>query len=163
MEEALGGRDVHQADDLAAAAGLAEDGDVAGIAAEGFDVVVNPLQRGHQVGHAGVAGVRVFGAVGRKIERAENVQPVIQADDHDVAELAQVLAVVGIGFHRGAVRESAAVHPDHDGLLHVRAEALRPDVQDLAVVVLQPVAMRKDELVDAGRGHVGIGHTGPQA
>ncbi len=78
----------------------------------------------------------------------------IQADDHDAAELAQVLAVIGIGFHRGAVREPAAMHPDHDRLLHLRAEALRPDVQDLAAVVLQPVAMRKDEFVDAGRGHL---------
>ena len=147
VEEALGGRHMHHADDFAAAAGLAEDGDVAGIAAEAFDVVVNPLERGHQVGRAGIAGVRVFGAVGREIEGAQDVQPVIHADDHDVAELAEVLAFIGIGFHRGAIGEPAAVHPDHDGLLHLRADALRPDVQTLAVLVLQPVAMRKDEFV----------------
>ena len=39
------------------------------------------------------------------------------------------------------------------GFFAVALDALRPDVQNLAVVVLQPVAMRKDELVDAGHGH----------
>ena len=65
VEEALRGRHVHQADDLAAAAGLPEDHDVAGIAAEALDVVVHPLQRRHEVGGAGVAGVRVLRAIGR--------------------------------------------------------------------------------------------------
>ena len=151
MEQTLGRRHVHQADHFAAAAGLAEDGDVAGIAAEGFDVVVNPLEGGHQVGHAGVAGVGILRAVGRQIQRANDVQAVIETHGHYVAKFAQRLAVVRIGFHRRAVGESAAVHPYHHGFLCRRRRVLRPDVQHLAVFVLRPVAMREDEVVTADR------------
>ncbi len=37
---------------------------------------------------------------------------------------------------------------------------MRPDVENLAVLVLEPVAMREDELVDARRGHVDDGTYG---
>ena len=152
VEEALRRRHVHHADDFAAAAGLPEDHHVAGVAAEALDVVVHPLQRHDQIGRAGVAGVRVLRTIGRQIERAEDVQPVVHADDHDVAELAERAAVVGVRLHRGAVREAAAVHPDHDRLLHRRREVLGPDVQILAVLVRDPVAMRKHEFVGADGG-----------
>ena len=108
-------------------------------------------ERHHQIRRAGIARIRVLRTVGRQVERAENVQPVIHADDHDVAELAEAAAVVGVRLHRGAVREPAAVHPDHDGLLRRRREVLGPDVQVLAVLVRDPVAMRKHELVGADR------------
>ena len=42
MEQAGAGGHGHDAGDLSAAAGLAEDGDVGGIAAEAFAVVVDP-------------------------------------------------------------------------------------------------------------------------
>src|SRR5262245_54368584 len=45
------------------------------------------------------------------------------------------------------------MHPHQDGLLCVWAVALGPDVQILAVLVLQPVAMRKNEFVGAWGGH----------
>ena len=48
VEEALRVRHVQHADDFAAAAGLAEDHDVARIAAEALDVLVHPLQRRHE-------------------------------------------------------------------------------------------------------------------
>jgi hypothetical protein len=100
VEEPLGRRRVHHPNDLPAAARLAEDRDVAGIPAEGLDIVVHPLQGGHQVGGPGVAGVRVLGAVGREVERADDVQPVVHADSHDVAELGECLAVIGVRFDR---------------------------------------------------------------
>ena len=73
----------------------------------------------------------------------------IQRDDHDVAELTQRLAIVGVRLDGGAVCEPAAVHPHHDRLLRRRREVLRPDVQYLAVLVLDPVAMREQHLVAA--------------
>ena len=124
VEQPLGRRHVHHADDFAAAARLPEDHHVVGIAAEGLDVVLHPLQRHHQIGRAGVARVRVLRTVGREIQRAEDVQPVVHADHHDVAELAERAAVVGVRLHRRAVGEAAAVHPHHDRLLRRRGEVL---------------------------------------
>src|SRR3546814_1396363 len=49
VEQALGGGHRHQGRDLRAAARLAEDGDITGIAAEGRDVALDPSQRGDQV------------------------------------------------------------------------------------------------------------------
>ena len=121
VEQPLGGRHVHHADDFAAATGLAEDHHVRGIAAEGFDVLLHPLQRRHQIGRARVAGVRILRTVGGEIQRAEDVQPVIHADHDDVAELAERAPVVRVRLHRRAVGEAAAVHPHHDRLLRRRS------------------------------------------
>ncbi len=107
---------MHHAGGLASAAGLAEERHIAGVAAEFCDVVLHPLQRGDQIDGAGVARLRVLRAIGREIERADDIEAVVDADDYDVAELAEILAVIGVGFHRRAVGESAAVHPDHDRL-----------------------------------------------
>ena len=109
-------------------------------------------QRRHQVRRPGVARVGVLRTVGRQIERAENVQAVIDADDHHVAELAEASAVVRVRLHRRAVGETAAMHPHHHGLLHRRCQVLRPDVQVLAVLVGDEVAMRKDQFIGADRG-----------
>src|SRR3546814_3642390 len=57
--QALRGRHGLHGGDLRPAAGLAEDGDVAGVATELGDVVVDPLERCDQIQHAGVAGRRV--------------------------------------------------------------------------------------------------------
>ena len=152
VEEAFRGLHVHHTDDFAAAARLPEDHDVAGIAAEVLDVVVNPLQRHEQICRAGVARLRVLLPIRRQIERTQDVQPVIDADDHDVAELAEAAAVVGVRLYGGAVREPAAVHPDHDRLLRRHGEALGPDIQVLAMLVLYPVTMGEHEFVGAHRG-----------
>ncbi len=151
VKEALRIRRVQHANHFPAAAGLPEDHDVAGIPAEHLDVVAHPLERHDQIDGAGVAGLRVLRTVGGQVERPENIQPVIDADDHHVAKLAEAAAVVRVRLHRGAVREPAAVHPHHDRLLRGRREILGPDVQILAVLVLDPVAMWKHELIGADR------------
>src|SRR4029077_2431965 len=63
-------------------------------------------------------------------------------------------------------------HPDHHRLLDRRREILGPDVQILAVLVRDEVAMRKHELVRADRGllrtrtdrapDLGVPDTGPR-
>jgi hypothetical protein len=57
VHQALGDRHGHQRDHLAAAARLAERRDVAGIAAEGRDVVAHPLQGQDQIQVADIAAV----------------------------------------------------------------------------------------------------------
>lgn len=149
MEESLRGGHVHQANNLSAAAGLPEDHYVAGISAKRFDVVVNPLQRCYQVSHSGLAGIRIVGAICGKIERSYDVKPVIHADRHHIAKLAESPAVIRISFHRRSVREAPTVHPHHYGFLHRRVQVLGPNIEVLAVFVWNPEPMREDEFVGA--------------
>ena len=59
VEQAARRRHGQQDADLPAAARLAEDRHVAGIAAEPLDIVAHPFERGDEVEHAGIAGLRV--------------------------------------------------------------------------------------------------------
>ena len=118
---------------LSAAAGLAEDRDVARIAAEARGVLAHPLQRQHQVEQAGIAGLgEALAAEVRQIEVAEDIQPMIDGHDHDVVAPGEIGAVVARRVGR-AVGEGAAVQPDHDRTLR-RVEGGRPDVQRQAVL-----------------------------
>src|SRR3546814_6198899 len=74
VEQALGGGHRHQGRDLRAAARLAEDGDITGIAAEGRDVALDPSQRGDQVELPHIATVGKARIEPREIEIAERVE-----------------------------------------------------------------------------------------
>ena len=85
MKESRGRGHAHQRGDLGAAARLAVDHHAVRIAAEVGDVVMNPLQGRHQIGHAHVDRIGVGGAADlREVEEAENVEAVIDRDLHDV-------------------------------------------------------------------------------
>ena len=60
VEQALSRRHGHQRADLRSAAGLAEEGDIAGIAAERLGVVAHPFQRRDEVEQAGVGASGVI-------------------------------------------------------------------------------------------------------
>ena len=78
--------------DLSAAARLAEDRDVARIAAEARGVVAHPFERGDEIEHADIARLReALAADGRQIEMAEDVEAVIDRDDHDVVAPARLV------------------------------------------------------------------------
>src|SRR4030095_13506512 len=80
--------------DLAAAAGLAEDRDVAGIAAEALGIVAHPLQRGAHVERAGVAGLgKVLAAEVGKIHVTKNVEALIDGHHHNVVVLGEAGAI----------------------------------------------------------------------
>ncbi len=134
VEQAPRRRHAHQAGDLSGPAGLAEDGDIPGIAAERGDVVPHPFQRRHAVqhadiGHAGEGGVQVG-----EIEEAEDVQAVVDAHQHHVVARGQPLAAIP-GRRAAADRIAAAVEPDHDRP-PARPGLRRPHVQQQAVLAL---------------------------
>src|SRR5580698_11597511 len=133
MEEPFRGRHGEERVHFSAAAGLAEDGDVAGVAAEAADVVAHPLERENDVHHADVAGVSKFFAELREIEMADGAEAMIERDEDDVAGAREAFAVVGGMLLSIAGDESAAVKPDHDGTLCVVVDARRPDVEAKAV------------------------------
>ena len=120
------------------AGGLAEEGDVVGVAAEGCDVAADPGDGGGLVHQAVVAG-GVVGRLGGEFgegEEAEDAEAVVHGDDDDAAmreELA-VLAILG----GAAGGEAAAVDPDHDGQAGGFLAGLgvvgRPDVEGEAVL-----------------------------
>ena len=134
----------HQRADLRAAARLPEDHHVARVATEPRDVVAHPLEREHDVEHAGVAGARVFLAVGRQVQVPEDVQAVVERDDDDVAAPREPLAVVGLQLLARPVGEPAAVQPHHHRPL-APVEPRRPDVDAQAVLARLPVVPLEHE------------------
>ena len=122
---------------LSAAAGVAADGDVLRIAAEGGNVLVNPLHCRHQVGNTGVSGVLEFLAVVLQVHMRQNVQPVVDGDKDDVSVVRQVEAVEGDLLKGIAAEEAAAVNPDKHSLLLPVQRFGGPDVQILAILAFQ--------------------------
>jgi hypothetical protein len=128
VEEALRGRHDQERADLSAAARLAEDRDVAGIAAKRGDVVAHPTERRDHVERAGIARPReAFAADVFQMQIAADVEPVVDADHDDIAALGEVGAVGDRAVAR-AIGERAAMQPHHD-----RPLAAAPGVQTLSV------------------------------
>ena len=98
MKQPLGRGHAHQRADLSGAAGLAPDGHIVGISAEIGDVVANPFERGDNVQHSHVAGLRVTRVTrSGQIEVAEDVEAVIGADHDDIVAGGEIRAVVEVG------------------------------------------------------------------
>src|SRR5204862_2035727 len=96
-----------------AAARLAEDRDVARIAAEGVDVVPHPLERHHDVLHPHVARLAVLLAASPgEVEKAERVEAMRDRHDNGAVLARELLSVVEDRV-AGAGAEAAAVEPDH--------------------------------------------------
>lgn len=128
MEQPGCGRHRHQAADLPAATRLAEDSDVAGITAEGRDVVADPLQCLDEVEQSDIARVCIVGRELRELEVAEQIEAVIQGDNHDVALVGQPRAVEYVAGARKA-RKVAAVKPDHHRTLAAISDCRGPDTK----------------------------------
>ena len=122
--------------DLPAAAGVAADGHVLRVAAEGRDVVMYPVHSHHQVRDAHVAGVPELLAVVLQIEVGDDVQPVVDGHEDHVPVVSHAEAVEGDLLEGVAAEEAAAVDPDEHGLLLPRGALGGPDVQVLAVLAL---------------------------
>ena len=170
MDKAFRGRHGYHVANLRTAAGLAHDGHVAGIAAEVRDVVMDPLQGGHEVQDAHVAGVLEGRARGGEVGEAEGVEPMVHAHEHDVPRAGEVRAVVAVLLDAVAGGEAAAVHPHQDrALLAVRGRG--PHVQVQAVfthVVVVPVIREGAGVVLPLVGHVlgrvvAVEHRGPDS
>src|SRR5262249_1011849 len=91
MKQAARRRHRQQYADFAAAARLAEDRHVAGIAAEPLDIITHPTQRRDEIEHPGVARMRPgLAADTRQMQKAENIEAVVDADDDDIAAARQI-------------------------------------------------------------------------
>jgi hypothetical protein len=136
VEETGGLGHRHEDSDLAAAARLPEDGDVARISAEPRDVVADPLECEHHVEHPDIARV---GHIGRtdiaKVEVAERVEPVADRDDHDVVARRQSRAVIAEVVRRTG-RETAAVQPDEHRARRASVERRSPDMHPEAILAV---------------------------
>ena len=139
VEETFRGRHRQQRAHFATAAGLTEDRHVPGIASEGRDVVAHPLQRRHDVEHADVCRIHELGACTAKVQVPDDVQAMVDADDHDVARAGEIRAVVA-ERRAGSIRITAAVDPHHHRTLAAVVDAGREHVQDQAVLALRRTA-----------------------
>ena len=134
MEQAARQRRRHQGADRLGARGLAGDGDLAGIAAERRDVALHPLQRGHQVEHAVIAG-----GVNRRLRRqfrmrqeSKRIEPMIERDDDDA--LCRQIGPVIAGLGARTDDKAAAVDPHHDRHWRCGFQRRRPDVEVQAIL-----------------------------
>ena len=133
MEEPFGQGRRRQAVRIRRAGRLATDRHVAGVAAEGGNVVVHPAQRRDQIEKRVVARRVSLGLLRqlRMGEEAEDAQPVVHRDQHDALSC-QAFAVVD--RHRArAFGVGAAVDVDVDRPLLRRRCRGRPHVQVQAV------------------------------
>jgi len=115
-----------------AAGGLAEEGHVAGVAAERRGVGPHPLE-GQALVEQAVVPHRAVVGLGRQLlggEEPERAEPVVRAHHHD-AFGGQVVTLV-VGHVVRTLDEAAAVDPDHDrqvldvlGRARVQAQAVR--------------------------------------
>lgn len=114
------------------AGGLAEEGDVGGVAAELFDVGADPGESGGLVEQAVVSGgvVGALGGEGGVGEEAEDAETVVHGDDDDVAVSEELAVLTALGG--ASVAKAAAVDPEHDG--EVFGFGGSPDVKGKAVL-----------------------------
>mmetsp|Transcript_5612 Transcript_5612/g.10621 ORF Transcript_5612/g.10621 Transcript_5612/m.10621 type:complete len:211 (-) Transcript_5612:409-1041(-) len=115
VEQTLVDRVREERADGHSASGLAENGDLVGVAPKGGDVVLDPLQRHALVLDAVVPNclavtLRLESLVGEKAERAH---PVVGGHDDDVLVVSKVLAVVPSELLVVAQNEGPAKDPKH--------------------------------------------------
>ena len=108
---------------------------------------MDPDQSGNQILVSRICGIFIFFSEWRQIEIAENIQPMIDRYCHNIPVLTQMVALISDMLDCGPGRKSAAVQPHHNRLLCLWIQALRPNVQILAVFILRPVAMTDKQFI----------------
>src|SRR5262245_27161375 len=114
MEQTFRRRHRQQRLNFSPAAGLPEDHDRARIATEFCDIGLNPLQGMHDIQHPGIAGSREVRAECAEIGKTKHVEPMIDADHHNVAAPREI-GSIRVRRRTGTCGESAAMTPEHDG------------------------------------------------
>ena len=134
-EQAVGEWRGHQRQHALATGRLSEDRDAPGVAAERFDVVLDPAQRGDLIEKAEIHRAARRRALERRMsEEAQMAQPVVDTDD-DHAALRQRGPVVD-GKPAAAENQGTAVQPHHHRLpLAAGARCRREDVERETVFV----------------------------
>ncbi len=167
VERACCRRARHEGKDAGAARRFADDGDVAGIAAEGRDVGLHPRQRRHLVEQAEVAGAGEALAVQiGQVEVAEGAEAVVDRDEH------AAVAAKASPWYQGTAPVPLVNAPPwmntSTGQRAVPSVVRRPDVQRQAVLAHRPVGQPERRLQQAGslrrlRPELeGVAHRGPR-
>ena len=82
MEEIFSCRHTHQRTYLSTTTRLSEDSDIRGIASEVSDVVAYPFECLYDIEHTHIARIFVFIRDCREIEEAEDIETMVDADNH---------------------------------------------------------------------------------
>ena len=132
MEQAASHRHAHQCGHLRCPARLAEDRDIAGVAAERLRVITHPAQRRHHVQNAGIAGIGETGVAVADVQVTEHVEAMIDRNHHHVAAAREMRAVEA-RCGPGTVRPSPAMQPHHDRAAFT-PKAWRENIEEQAVL-----------------------------
>ena len=105
-----------------------------------------PLQGGHQIRISRVAVIPVLFTERRQIQITQDIQTVVDGNDHHIALHTHIKTVISdlLDGRAGGIR--AAVDPHKNRMLRFPVQCFRPDVQVLAVFILRPVAVRYHQL-----------------
>ncbi len=134
MKQALGGWHGQKRAHLEAAAGFAEDYDVARIATESCDIGLHPAQARHDIEHTLITGSGPFRpAQLTEIEIPQKAQPVIGSHHHYVVGRRQPRAVLRRRSGRTAGK-TAAMAIEHDRTLLAVIHRRRPDIEHQAIL-----------------------------
>src|SRR5581483_4728745 len=114
MKQPFRARHGHQRGHLPATTRLPEDRHRVRIAAEMSDVLAYPVQCRDYVQHPDGSGKRELRSGDlTEVSRAQHIQPVIDADNHNIVLMGQIDAVI---YRTGAGPggEAPSMQPDHD-------------------------------------------------
>jgi hypothetical protein len=133
VEETIGCGHRHQRRDLGAAARLAEDHHAVRVPAEGPDMLADPFERADQVELPRIAAVAETLTERCQPAIAEQVEPVIDRDDHHIALFGKLRPMRQRVSDRAPI-VGPAMKIDHHRAARGRMGIRRPDVEEQAVL-----------------------------
>ena len=133
VEETIGCGHRHQRRDLGAAARLAEDHHAVRVPAEGPDMLANPFERADQVELPRIAAMAETLTERCQPAIAEQVEPVIDRDDHHIALFGKLRPMRQRVGDRAPI-VGTAMKIDHHRAARGRMGIRRPDVEEQAVL-----------------------------
>ena len=135
MEQASRRRCGKQRRDLASPTGLTENGNIPGISAKRFYILIHPLQCRHQVKQSGIARFCIFIAIGGKVEKTQDVETMIQRHNHCIPFLCQICSVIRGKLLTTAGGITSTMQPHHDGAFLPVFQSRCPDIHPQTILV----------------------------
>ena len=94
MEFSFGRRSGKESGYLSSASGLTEYRDISCVTAKAADIGLDPIKGGDNIQQTGIAGICVFFAICRQVQKTQDIQPVVKGNDDHIPFIGQIVSVV---------------------------------------------------------------------